>query len=147
MFTINLGIFSNTLKRYLPNNVSLRPQMYHCHFSERVGMLMPERQDFWWKITEDADVKELALQITDILLNKVIPFIHNHISDEDMLDCCLRGVHIGIGDYKRLLYGAILAKKYNRPELPALVNEAVEFERKARRIPQVMFYLGRMDHN
>lgn len=46
--------------------------------SQRIGHLMPENQDFWWKVTPKSDVERIASHVTSALTDAGLPFLEEH---------------------------------------------------------------------
>jgi len=48
MFTINLGVYSSTLKVFDREGLDSKPVISDCHWRKRIGFLLPKKQDYWW---------------------------------------------------------------------------------------------------
>lgn len=67
-FTINLGIYLPPTDLLIGMEVQETPQEYHCHLRERIGCVMPEKQDFWWEVDEHSDDAAVAAELREAVL-------------------------------------------------------------------------------
>ena len=111
IFTINIGISSGILMNFFsPDLASKKPSIDACQWRQRIGFLLPNRDDKWWMLTESS--KNLVLdEIMRHLINLGIPTVNSHLSDAQLCKEWLSGISPGITDIQRLLNLAVLAKK------------------------------------
>src|SRR5262245_58044507 len=62
-FTINLGIFSQRIGSPFRAPGGGVPSISICHWSQRIGRLLPDRQDHWWTISGATSLNSLAEEI------------------------------------------------------------------------------------
>lgn len=58
LFTVNLAVVCEALLE--PDQPLKTATVWDGHLRERIGMLMPQRADHWWEITEGVDAQALA---------------------------------------------------------------------------------------
>jgi hypothetical protein len=123
IFTINLGIASARLLKIFPppraraTGRNTRPGIWDCHWQERIGHLLPERKDIWWKIGINSQIERLGDQINTYLRELAIPEIKKYISDEALCDLWLTERSPGLTQLQRLEYLSVLVKAVGPQEL------------------------------
>jgi hypothetical protein len=90
-FTINVGVFSGRVQRALALSTWVpdfadAPNEPECHLRERIGLLMPERQDTWWAVRHDTNPSELGAKLRAVLETHALPFLAARTSDEGLRD-------------------------------------------------------------
>jgi len=93
-FTINLGVFSARLQRELDPIVGLPdvkgvPNELACHLRRRIGPLLPERRDTWWRVGVDSAPSEIASTVMGVLEQTAFPFLDALTTDEALRDFLL----------------------------------------------------------
>jgi hypothetical protein len=122
-FTINLGIFSTELWRRTGDPVKEKPDISMCHWSQRIGFLLPQKEDYWFLIPDNTPADVTISEIRKIITEIAIPVIDTHIADEDLAEAWLKGEGGGLTKYTRFTYLTTLLKIKNDPRLPAAVDE------------------------
>jgi hypothetical protein len=117
LFTIEIGVCSKKLLDFLNPRFLNKPSIENCHWRERIGFLMKEPHDHWWKIDELTDLDNVYSEIQELLLQKGVPEIFKHISDENLERIWLSGTSNGLTEFERLIYLTSLLKIYNRSNL------------------------------
>ncbi|WP_010597673.1 hypothetical protein [Rickettsiella massiliensis] len=56
------------------------------HWGQRIGLLLPEKNDKWWVIDEETLMEFLEQEIQDCLLHKVITEIDECIYNNHLID-------------------------------------------------------------
>lgn len=111
IFTVNLGICSGRLLGFFsPDLLAQKPSIEACHWRERVGFLLPERQDKWWVIGGAEPLNSLVDELEGCLVQAVIPAIERHLSDEQLCNEWLSGKSPGLTDIQRLMNLSVLLK-------------------------------------
>jgi hypothetical protein len=111
-FTVNLGIYSQILaKFYYKWKEGTPPTESACHWRQRVGYLLPEKQDHWWVIDETTLLPSLIKEFEHILPLAVFE-IESYITDEALRDLLLSGDRAGFTNHVRLENLSVLVKKY-----------------------------------
>jgi len=124
VFTVNLGVLSRRLFWLSENrDPPKRPAIDHCHWRERLGFLLPERQDRWWSVTK-ANLGPLAIELTDALLRIGLPAIEGMATDEALRDSWMNGRSSGLSAFERLRYLSFLLLEIGpRSKLDEVVAE------------------------
>lgn len=125
LFTVNLGVTSERLRRFEGETTDSKPSIDGCHWSTRLGFLLPEREDKWWSIRTDAEAEKLGVQFREFL-PVAVEAIGQNISDIALRDLWLRGESPGLSDLNRLRNLSVLLKVFG----PARVLEPVLSELK-----------------
>lgn len=123
LFTINIGVYSNSLRVFDSLDVGSKPTISDCHWSKRVGFLLPENKDHWWQLSENASLDNLIDEIIDLLTSVVIPEIKKNISDESLESNWLNGLSSGLTEPQMYLYLIGLLKQKNSDVLQVKINE------------------------
>jgi len=131
LFTINLGVCSEKIRSFHHPLTLLKPVLEDCHWRMRIGDIMEEKQDYWWKITEYTNLDDVANKIIDVLTNKGIPEILKHISDEDLEKGWIEGSSGGLTKFERLLYLTTILKLYSRSTLNEVAKELMIYSADA----------------
>ena len=125
-FTINIGVCSYELRRLVGIGVvdiKSKPGVDECQWKQRIGFLMPNKDDYWWQISLDTAVEGMAKEIQNVLNVLAIPKIMSHISDDDLISEWMAGRSEGITEFQRYVYLSTLLKLNNRPELSKVIEE------------------------
>jgi len=83
-FTINLGVFAQTLNKYSWNVPVTAPSIWNCPVLVRIGDLLPEKQDKWWEIGFDDVSTEIETEVVGALKTVCVSFLNGFTSDEDI---------------------------------------------------------------
>jgi len=126
-FTVNLLVTSEALYRYwtgrpLPAN----PATAFFPIQQRIGNLMPERQDRWWTIDTDQEI--LSRDVRHALLTYGLPFFDAFSSSEAILERLRADANIpGVSAGQAKLVRAMLAKERgNLQEAEQQIHAALE---------------------
>lgn len=111
IFTINLGVCSGKLLEFFsPDLLEQKPSIEACHWRERVGFLLPERQDNWWLVRATEALDPLVDEVKSCLILVAIPTIEQHLSDEQLCNEWSSGRSPGLTDIQRLVNLSVLLK-------------------------------------
>lgn len=111
IFTINLGVCSGRLLEFFsPDLLEKKPSIEACHWRERVGFLLPERQDKWWLVRTTEPLDPLVDELKGCLVRVAIPAIEQHLSDEQLCSEWSSGKSPGLTDIQRLVNFSVLLK-------------------------------------
>jgi hypothetical protein len=85
-FTINVGVFCTRLHDALWPELDGAGAEAGAHFqvSERIGFLMPRREDHWWRVTEKTDLEMLKVEIMGVITICALPFLGRFQSLADL---------------------------------------------------------------
>ncbi len=70
--TVNLGVFSKTLAETLGVPTTTN-SVWDAHWQQRIGFLLPERNDKWWTVGSDAEAREVGAEVADSLRQEALP--------------------------------------------------------------------------
>lgn len=128
IFTINVGVQSTTLSKVLKKNRHNDfPDMEDCHWKRRIGFLLPQKQDYWWRVTDDTNIEELIREISRVIKEVAIVYIKTNISDESLKLLWLDGRAMGITELQRYGYLTTLLKIYQDERLTAIIEEFISY--------------------
>ncbi len=123
-FTVNLGVASRRLMAFWQQPAEKRPSVWDCHWRERIGFLLPARQDRWWTIDADTPPHTVAQEVRDATVSLAVPEVRRNLSDEALRDLWLAGRSPGTTDIQRLLYLSVLLQVIGPVErLDAVIAE------------------------
>jgi hypothetical protein len=58
--------------------------------SQRIGHLIPEKQDFWWEVTPKSDIDRIASDVTRALSEVGLPFLDRHADLQVLTEAAAR---------------------------------------------------------
>lgn len=123
LFTINLGVYSNSLHVLDSPGIGTIPSTSDCHWKKRIGLLLPILKDYWWTIDETTSISDLTIEIINIITSVAIPEIERHISDESLKKHWLKGESSGISEQQMYLYLIALLQIENSHILNIKIDE------------------------
>lgn len=110
VFTLNLGISAGRILQFLhPEKTIKKPNLDDCSWALRIGDLVANHQDLWFSFHDEGSLKTVSNEVSTLLLQQVVPFIDNHLTDEKLLPLLQQRI-FGKSDSDRLLHLAILLK-------------------------------------
>ncbi|MBL0739910.1 DUF4304 domain-containing protein [Chryseolinea lacunae] len=135
-FTINIYIGSERVANFFGSSVKGTPGVELCHWDERVGYLLPQNKDVWWRISDYPDLTQLEKELEQVLVNYCIPEIDNNISDASLEKTWRARFSAGIMHFTEYKFFTALLKSYNRPDWLALATAFIEspLNKNAKRI-------------
>jgi hypothetical protein len=132
-FTVNVGVVSARLARFSPRRAKgeVLPTPDEWHWGHRLGFLMPEHDDVWWKIDGRSD-SEVTPGVGGALVQYAVPEIAKHASDEALRDLWLTGRSPGLTDLQRLRNLAVLLHFLGPADrLPAVLQDIATISKGA----------------
>lgn len=123
LFTINLGVYSNSLHALDMPYMGEIPSIPDCHWRERIGFLLQMNRDHWWTINETTSVSKLTTEIVGIVTSIIVPEIDKHISDESLKNYWLKGESAGLSEAEMYLNLIGLLKAENSAILDVKIKE------------------------
>lgn len=80
-FTVNLGVFVPALTR---SGLGPRPwySEYHCQLRARIGQLLPEHSDVWWRL----DHSDAEADVLEAVREYALPWLSRLTSYRDVID-------------------------------------------------------------
>ena len=108
-FTINVGVHDLRLAKILEEEGG--PDIWDCHLRQRVGFLMPERQDKWWIVDATLPVSDVLVEELKLVSQTyVLPFLPGFSARDDLLELWRSGIAPGQTDRQRLYFISLLEK-------------------------------------
>lgn len=130
LFTLNIGIVSSLLRQSIDRDYSTsKPEPGHYHWETRIGFLMSEKGDFWWRLDGSDDVENVIIYVISALNQLAIPTIDKHISDEGLINTWTNGGG-GTSVINKYIYLTTLLKLKKDERLPDFVQEMLEVSRR-----------------
>jgi Domain of unknown function (DUF4304) len=102
LFTVNLGVASERLRRFFSGQKAELPGVSACHWSMRLGFLQAGR-DKWWTVDRGTVLDLVEEEIRHLLLERGIPEIEKHVDDASLRDLWLAGRSPGLTEIQRLM--------------------------------------------
>lgn len=105
--TVDIGIFSvwlaNIAGRQALESSAYLPGMLisDCHWSERIGYLMPNNDDVWWDIDTLENAVASCSQITHAIQEYCLPQFNRFTSVSDLIESWKRGISPGLSKLQR----------------------------------------------
>jgi Domain of unknown function (DUF4304) len=107
-FTLNIGLHNLKLAEIEGNDPDMFPDIWACHYLERVGVLMPVGKDCWWEISSEKLDATLDDEFAKLFNTVVFPFFERFNEANSLLDLWQTGVSPGQTDYARQRYISLL---------------------------------------
>jgi hypothetical protein len=102
-FTVNIGVISTRLARLYEINLAMA-SCADAHLRDRIGNFLPEPTDKWWQIQDDSQTVQVVGDISELLTDKVVPYLDDHSSDETLVALWENGQSPGLTDLERRRY-------------------------------------------
>lgn len=115
-----------------------------CHWCERLGFVLPDRQDKWWAIRVTEPINSLVDELKGYLAQTAIPAIERHLSDEQLCNEWLTGKSSGLTDIQRLINVSVLLKAAGAED--ALREILKELEAKSEGEPTAFMVKQHLQH-
>lgn len=110
-FTLNVGICSAMLReKFGVGSLSGKPTIEDCHWRQRIGFLLPQKQDQWWTLDDQTRLENVSAEIVGIVQTVAVPVIQSHISDEQLKEAMFIGDAAGSTELQRYEYLTTLMK-------------------------------------
>ncbi|MFN8360307.1 MAG: DUF4304 domain-containing protein [Candidatus Kapaibacterium sp.] len=125
-FTINLGVQSTSICKVLKYKEKVdKPTIGVCHWTERIGFLLPQKQDYWWTISDDTDLEELIVELSNVVGELAVPELEAHITDESLMILWLNGF-AGCTMLGRYIYLTTLLKLHHDERLADVIDDLLQ---------------------
>lgn len=110
-FTATLGI-SNTRVAHFddPESGDKRPSIEDCHYTVRLGELLPDRTDKWWTLRATREDEKIKRELIDLIMTAAVPRLEVMSNDQALRDLWLSGNAPGLTALERLRYLSILLR-------------------------------------
>jgi hypothetical protein len=101
LFTVNLGVVCGKLLDSGPSGL-MKARTMDAHLRERIGMLLPDRPDKWWEITEETNRDSLIHEISEMIVKKALPFIERYLDTNSLIALWESGQSPGLTEVQRV---------------------------------------------
>jgi hypothetical protein len=82
-FTVNLAVVYGPLLDH--DGVALKKaRAIDGHLRQRIGGLLPTRQDKWWEIDAFTDVNSLAIEVSGLVSDVAVPYILQYVDPNEL---------------------------------------------------------------
>jgi hypothetical protein len=103
IFTVNLAVICGALLE--PGQPSLeKARCTNAHLRQRIGMLMPGRQDKWWEISESTAVDALTSEVSEVIASDGAPFVVRYLDVNELVALWASGKSPGLTETQRVRY-------------------------------------------
>lgn len=83
-FTINLAVVCGPLLE--PDGLTLqKARAINGHLRQRIGVLLPDRQDKWWEIDAATDANALATEVANTIGDIAVPYLLRYVDPHDLM--------------------------------------------------------------
>lgn len=83
-FTINLAVVCGPLLD--SDGVTLqKARAIDGHLRQRIGILLPDRQDKWWEIDAATDANVLATEVANTISDIAVPYLLRYVDPHDLM--------------------------------------------------------------
>lgn len=125
VFTATLGVWSHRVAQFdWLGEMNQQPSIDRCHWTRRLGELLPEQQDHWWTLTGTVRDAQVAQEVTQLLTERALPLLSQMSSDEELRDVWLTGNAPGLTEFQRLMYLSSLLRSVGpAPALGPVLDE------------------------
>jgi Domain of unknown function (DUF4304) len=86
LFTINLAIAAKRILAYEGKEIDSCPPAYACHWTIRIGRLMPDRNDNWWTLSKETSFVAVEAEVQMTLSELAIPTVKDHLTEKGLLE-------------------------------------------------------------
>lgn len=108
-FTVNLGVLSLELANRAGTD-AYAPQICFCHWTARLGELMPEAQDKWWEISSGEGASTVAEEVTTAIVQYGLPALAALDSTSRLKAFWESGNYGGLTEFLRTKYLDLLRR-------------------------------------
>jgi len=103
--TVNIDIASTILSKLEDTPL---PEKHRRHFSERIGSYLNQPQDKWWIIENTNMANAVAIEIIELINNKIIPELDKLQTTHDLANLWRQGNSPGLTNFQRNKYLSLL---------------------------------------
>jgi hypothetical protein len=109
LFTINLAIVCGKL---LPAGSSALPKadVTDGHLTQRLGFLLPEKNDKWWELTDRTNTAALSKQMIDAMVGEALPYLDRFLTPDALIELWESGKSPGLTAVQRARFLSQLRK-------------------------------------
>jgi hypothetical protein len=117
LFTINVGTICGELLDAGSHDIS-KAKVTDAHVSQRIGAFLPGRPDKWWEIIATSNGASLGQEVSELIIDKCVPFIHEFIQTDAMIALWESGECPGLTDFQRIRFLTKLKEERSRHSPP-----------------------------
>ena len=145
-FAVNLGVVSSILIQVLKGIDFFQkgePGLPEQALQTRLGLLMPEKSDFWWEITEE-NSEAIIRAVESAIVEYGLPYLEVNSKDERLLEHWLWVFknHPDVPNYQTLRFLAVLLRSSGKmDELPPVLAEIKRNQGEIPGITNLLTYL------
>jgi hypothetical protein len=126
-FTLNIGIYFNTLFYFRTGEIVQKPIINDCQWSLRIGNLLPISQDYWWVVNNHSDMQIITDEVIQIFNTSIYPSIISNISDKSFINHLLDGDIAGTTLLEKLIFLSSFFCIYSDPRLSRAMQELKDY--------------------
>lgn len=101
--TLNAGVFSPSIAKTLGFAIT-NPKISNCHWSERLGYMLPIHKDVWLEVHNEDQAREVGDELAEALDNYVLPALNAVDSNSKLKSLWSGGKSNGITSIQRQDY-------------------------------------------
>jgi hypothetical protein len=103
LFTVNLAVVCGELLE--PDEPPVdKARSPNGHLRERIGRLLPVRQDKWWEITVRTDSNALAAEVSELIAREAVPYVVRFLDTKELVALWRSGMSPGLTEFQRNRY-------------------------------------------
>lgn len=146
VFTIHFGVWSRRVASFVSGNaIPTKVDTADCHWRERVGFMMPQREDVWWSIESPADALAVTKEVQHAL-RQLTPTLVALTDDHMLRDEWLADRSPGLTEIQRLSYLMILVKQIGPADLLDSIKQQLVRESGDKPVAAIVRkYIARLD--
>lgn len=124
-FTATLGVWSYRVTAVEDSRAAqMRPSIQDCHWTCRLGELLPDATDYWWSFVGTAADDETGQSVLTLLGAEGLPLLDSMSNDERLCELWLSGQGPGLTALQRLKYlSALLVSLRREAELGTVIQQ------------------------
>lgn len=110
-FTINTGVVSRRLfeaRKIFENDKLETSKESDAHLRQRIGWLLPDKQDKWWILSGSRTASTVVAEIAAALADLAVPYLSAHLTDEALIATWESGQCPGLTEKQRVSFLAEL---------------------------------------
>ena len=129
LFTINVGVYLNSLSMFDYINMLKTPVIDGCHWKDRINPIASSKKESWWAIKNDTSLDEIYSKVRLALECSALPQIEKFIVDANLEKAWLSGISGGLSEQQRQLYTIVLLKKNGNENWLYMVEQLRNYSR------------------
>jgi len=131
-FTLNIGVFSETLGDFYEFDKGKKPGVEDLHWVKRIGHFQPEKSDLWFEIEDGKQLQKVVDQSIGILNDFVLPQLSVLSNDIELEKLWLINEDSSVTEFQRLLNLTVLLSKRHSEEANKFIEHLKEYAKEKR---------------